>query len=219
MVKERENKYIPALRFQFLTPLYDPLLAWVMRERTFKLRLIQEARISPGSKVLDLGCGTGTLTLLIKQLHPDAQVIGIDGDSQVLTIARRKASQSGINLTFDQGMAYRLPYPESSFDRVLSSLVMHHLTREDRRLALREILRVLKPGSGLLIIDFGKPHNPFAWAISLFMRRWEKAADLIDGMLSEELVQAGFQNVRIVARFMTVFGTIALYSGQKYAAG
>ncbi len=59
----QDANYIPALRFRFLTPLYDPVLRWGMREDTFKNRLIKEARIAPNSLVLDLGCGTGTLTI------------------------------------------------------------------------------------------------------------------------------------------------------------
>ena len=82
------SRYIPALSFKWLTPLYDPLLKWVMREESFKRRLIQQANIHPKMKVLDLGCGTGTLTLMLKRAHPEAEVTGLDGDPQVLDIAR-----------------------------------------------------------------------------------------------------------------------------------
>jgi ubiquinone/menaquinone biosynthesis C-methylase UbiE len=94
-----------------------------MREEHFKLRLIQQAKIHPGMRVLDLGCGTGTLTILIKQLHPDAEVVGMDGDRAVLEVARSKANQAGVDITVDHGMAFQLPYPYNSFDRVLSSLM------------------------------------------------------------------------------------------------
>ena len=94
------SKYIPALRFEWLTPLYDPLLKWVMREETFKRKLIDQAGIQPGMKVLDLGCGTGTLTLMLKRVYPNASVTGMDGDPQVLDIAREKAR--GINIQWDR---------------------------------------------------------------------------------------------------------------------
>lgn len=211
----QNSNYIPALRFRVLTPLYDPLLRWGMREETFKNRLIEYADITPNARVLDLGCGTGTLTILVKQRQPAAEVVGFDGDPQVLEIARAKAGQQGVNISFDQGMAYQLPYPNNSFDRVLSSLVLHHLTTQDRVRALSEVKRVLKPGGEFWMVDFGKPHNAFAYIISLVMRNLERTKDLIDGLLPEQIQRAGFQDVKAVTRFMTLFGTIVLYSGQK----
>ncbi|MFT3894180.1 MAG: methyltransferase domain-containing protein [Anaerolineales bacterium] len=97
------KRYIPALRFKWLTPLYDPLLKWVMREETFKRRIIQQANIQPGMNVLDLGCGTGTLTLMLKRAHPNANITGLDGDPQVLNIAREKSG--GMDIRWDEGLA------------------------------------------------------------------------------------------------------------------
>ena len=210
-----DQPYIPALRFRFLTPLYDPLLRWGMRELTFKRRLIEEAHSAPGFRVLDLGCGTGTLTVLLKQTHPDAEIIGIDGDPTVLTIARAKAALQNLTITFDEGMAFQLPYPDDSFDRIVSSLMFHHLTMEDKQRALHEVYRTLKPGGELLIVDFSKPGNILAWAISRIMRRMEKADDLIQGVLTTLIQRAGFQDTQISEQFMTILGTLALYRGKK----
>lgn len=214
----QDANYIPALGFKVLTPFYDPLLRWGMREETFKNRLIEEARITPGDRVLDLGCGTGTLTILVKQRQPAAEVVGFDGDPQVLEIARAKAAQQNVNITLDQGMAYQLPYPNESFDRVISCLVLHHLTTTDRQRALREVFRVLKCGGEFWIVDFGEPHNPLAFVISLVMRNLERTQDLIHGMLPDQLRGVGFQAVAAVERFMTLFGTIGLYRARKVEA-
>ncbi len=70
---EKGDKYIPALGLDRLTPLYDPWLRWIMREETFKRRLIDQAQIRAGHRVLDLGCGTATLTILIKHIHPQVE--------------------------------------------------------------------------------------------------------------------------------------------------
>jgi len=209
------SNYIPALGHEGLTSLYDPFLKWVMREETFKRALIRQADIGKGERVLDLGCGTATLTILIKQSHPDAEVVGLDGDTQVLEIGRAKAARAGVNITLDHGMAFQLPYPESSFDRVVSSLVFHHLARDDKQRTFNEVFRVLRPGGELHIVDFGKPHHAFAHFISLVARRLERAADNIDGLLPEMMRRAGFARVDEPARFTTVVGTLSLYKGQK----
>jgi len=210
-----DKPYIPALRFRFLTPLYDPVLRWGMRELTFKRRLIEEARIASGFHVLDLGCGTGTLTVLLKQTHPEAEIIGMDGDPTMLKIARAKAALQNLTIPFDEGMAFQLPYPDDSFDRVVSSLMFHHLAIEDKPRALHEAYRTLKSGGELLIVDFAKPGNFLAWAISRIMRRMEKADDLIQGGLTAMIQRAGFQDAQISEQFMTIFGTLALYRGKK----
>src|SRR3989304_2980394 len=129
--KSDKKRYIPALSFRWLTPLYDPLLKWVMREETFKCKLVQQANIQPKMKVLDLGCGTGTLTLMLKRAHPEAEVTGLDGDPQMLDIARDKSR--GTDIQWDEGLASSLPYPDSVFDRVVTSLVIHHLVTDDKR--------------------------------------------------------------------------------------
>ncbi len=211
----QSDKYIPALGHKSLTPLYDPLLSWVMREETFKRALLKQANIGQGQRVLDLGCGTATLTILVKQAHPEAEVVGLDGDEQVLEIGRAKAAKAGVDIKLDHGLAFQLPYPDASFDRALSSLVFHHLSREDKQRALGEVFRILWPGGELHLVDFGKPHNAFAHFISRFARRLERAADNIEGLLPEMMRRAGFTQVEEPARFTTVVGTLSLYKARK----
>ena len=99
-----DKQYMPALGVDWLTPLHDPLLLWVMREEQFRRHLMRQARIAPGYRVLDLGCGTATLTIMLKQTHPEATVIGLDGDPKVLEIGRTKARQAGVEITLDEGL-------------------------------------------------------------------------------------------------------------------
>ena len=89
------DKYIPALRRHRLTPLYDPLQRWLLREMTFKTRLMKRARIQAGQRVLDLGCGTGTLSVLVKRTHPDAEVVGLDCGSASPNDCRGQSSCGG----------------------------------------------------------------------------------------------------------------------------
>src|SRR5258708_22941714 len=145
-MKEQRADCIPALRYHVLTALYDPLLRWTMHESVFKEQLIRQAQIRSGERALDLGCGTGTRTLRLKQVHPDAEVVGLDADPRALRIAEAKAATAGLQVTFDRGMAFALPFPADIFDRVLSSLLFHQLTHENQERTARDEVRVALPG-------------------------------------------------------------------------
>ena len=206
-------RYIPALSFKWLTPLYDPLLKWIMREETFKHQLIQQANIQPNMKVLDLGCGTGTLTLMLKRAHPTAEVTGMDGDPQVLDIAREKSGDT--NIQWDEGLAASLPYPDSVFDRVVTSLVIHHLVTDDKRRAFKEIYRVLKPLGELHVLDFGAPHSFLTRFMITYMHRLEEAADNFDGLIPRFMAEVSFCEVKEVQNFVTLFGPLSLWQAVK----
>ena len=209
------RRYIPALNRTWLTPLYDPLIRWTMRESTFKRDLVSQARILSGHRVLDLGCGTATLTILVKRAHPEAQVVGLDGDPGVLDLARAKATAAGMTISLDLGMAFALPYPEGAFDRVLSSLVFHHLTRSDKQRTAREVFRVLRPGGELHVADFGPPQGHMMRLAASIMRRLEETADNFDGHLPAMFRDAGLVNVEESRQYATLFGPLSFYSARR----
>ncbi len=214
-MSEKPKRYIPALSFRWLTPLYDPLLKWGMREDAFKRRLIERAGIRPSQQVLDLGCGTGTLTLMLKQAVPGAHVTGLDGDPQVLSIARSKSEQVHADIKWDNGLAYNLPYPDHSFDVVVSSLVIHHLTSEDKFRAFQEVHRVLRPSGWFHIVDFGRPFSPITRLQVTVMKNLEQAADNFAGRITTMLQEAGFESVSETEKFNTIFGPIWFYQAFK----
>ena len=217
-MKQRNNEYIPALKYDWLTSIYDLLMRWLLREATFKRQLLNQTQISSGYRVLDLGCGTGTLTLLTKQAHPGAEIIGLDGDPKALQIARNKATRDQLAITFDEGLAQQLPYPDHSFERVVSSLLFHHLTRENKQKVLHEALRVLRPGGELHVADWGQPKNKLMRAAFLLVQildGFETTTDNVNGELPRLFSAAGFQDVQQRSQFGTLFGTIALYQAIK----
>jgi ubiquinone/menaquinone biosynthesis C-methylase UbiE len=209
------DRYIPALGHDLLTPLYDPLIRWFMREAVFKRRLIEQAEIGEGNYVLDLGCGTGTLAILIKQARPRAEVVGLDGDAKVLGIARAKAAKAGVELLLDQGMAYQLPYLDDAFDRVLSSLMLHHLSTENKRRTFSEVFRVLHQGGEFHVVDFGPPRTLYSRLAAHIAARSEEVAVNIKGLLPEMFRVAGFEQVEETGQFMTIAGALSFYSARK----
>ncbi|HEY6073266.1 MAG TPA: class I SAM-dependent methyltransferase [Anaerolineales bacterium] len=208
-------RYIRALSFQWLTPVYDPLIRWTFREQFLKHRLIERAGIQPGQRVLDLGCGTGTLTLMIKQAAPEALVTGLDGDEEVLEIAATKARQAGMQINWDHALAYDLPYPGKSFDIVVSSLVTHHLASREKQLAFKEIHRVLRRGGAFHILDFGRPFSPITRLQAALMQNLEEARDNFKGQIVPMLAEAGFSTASEEEKYTTLFGPVWFYQTQK----
>ena len=151
-----QRPFVPGMGVHWLLPIYDPLTKLLRLDRA-RRDLVIQAELRPGHRVLDIGCGTGSLVVLTKQLFRDVEVVGLDPDEKALTRARRKAQHARTSIQFDRGFADALAYPDGSFDRVLSSFMFHHLQRDEKARTLREIGRVLKPGGTLHLLDFGGP--------------------------------------------------------------
>lgn len=135
---------------------YDTLVKVLTfnRDRPFREKTIALATIQQGQTVLDVGCGTGELTLRAKASAGQAgKVYGIDPAQEMITVAQRKVARKNIDVKFQVGVIEALDFPDQTFDVVLSSLMMHHLPDDLKRDGLREIYRVLKPGGHMLIVD------------------------------------------------------------------
>lgn len=146
--------FIPAAGHDWLLPLYDPLQS-LMGGNSFRRAMVDLAGIQPGQRVLDIGCGTGSLVVQLSKRHPEADITGLDPDPKALARARRKAERTGVSPTLDLGFSDALPYPDASFDFVFSSFMFHHLKPEEQQATLSEVRRVLKPGGALHLVDFG----------------------------------------------------------------
>ncbi len=151
--------YIPPLRYKLLTRFYDPVVRWTTRETAFKRALLAQVAADRPRRVLDLGCGTGTLTIAIAKALPDAAITGLDADTEALGIAADKARQAGVTVGLHCGFSTDLPFADAQFDCIVSSLFFHHLTREAKIATLREVRRVLAPKGSLHVADWGRPSN------------------------------------------------------------
>ena len=208
------ERYIPALAYRWLTPLYDPVVALTTREKTFKAALLKQADLRPGQRVLDLACGTATLTIAAKQRTPGADITGVDGDPEILQRARDKARHAGAELRFDQALSHQMPYQDASFEVVLSSLFFHHLDREAKLATFREVRRVLKPGGMFHVADWGKAANPLMRALFLIVQwldGFATTADNVAGRLPAFMRDCGFAEVTETRRLATPLGSISLY--------
>jgi ubiquinone/menaquinone biosynthesis C-methylase UbiE len=211
-------RYIPALRFDAMTRFYDPIVAATTRERRFKSMLVEQVGLQPGQRLLDVGCGTATLTLMLKRACPRAEVVGLDADPVALGIAHRKAARAGLAIELREGMAQAPGVPDASFDHVTASLVFHHLDAAGKASALAAILRALVPGGALHIADWGRAHDPLMRLMFLGVQLLDGFAtttDHVRGRLPDYLRRAGFVEVEETRRLRTPMGTIALYRGRR----
>lgn len=161
MTTTDDRPFMPGAPTPRLMRLYDPL-SRVMGIRDAQWQLVAQAGIEPGATVVEIGCGTGNVLALAARVAPDTTVIGLDPDREALAIADRKMRRAGLAVRLDHGYADRLPYTDSSVDRVLSSLMFHHLPAAEQSAALREVRRVLVPGGRLHLLDLdgGRPTPP-----------------------------------------------------------
>ena len=171
---------------------YD-VLVWVLtlgNERRFRQRLAELARLEAGQSVLDVGCGTGALAIAAKGfVGAGGEVAGVDPSPEMVARAKRKAAKAGVEVRFDVGTIEALPFPDATFDTVLSSLMLHHLTDEGLQKGLGELVRVLRAGGRFLAVDIGasggKRHGPFL--------RMGKHADFDLDTLAPALEAAGLR--------------------------
>jgi demethylmenaquinone methyltransferase/2-methoxy-6-polyprenyl-1,4-benzoquinol methylase/phosphoethanolamine N-methyltransferase len=132
-------------------------MAWVSsfgQEKAIRQATLRVAELKPGDKVLDVGCGTGTLGVAAwRKVRPDGEVTGIDASPEMVELARRKAKKKGSGAQFKVAPIEALPLEDGSLDVVLSTLMLHHLPDDVKGEGFAEVARVLKPGGRFVAVD------------------------------------------------------------------
>lgn len=151
---------------------------------------------------------------MLKRSCPEATVVGLDGDRDILAVARRKVATAGVDVELCEGMVFTPPFVPQSFDRVVSSLVFHHLTTEDKRRTFAKARESLRPGGELHITDWGEARTPFmrfAFLSVQLLDGFRTTADNVHGRLIPLMREAGFISVTETHRTTTLLGTLSYY--------
>ena len=209
-MSESARTYLPAAGYGWSLPLYDPIVKLLGGDKA-RMVLLDHAALRPGYRVLDIGCGTATLAILIKHSHPDVEVVGIDPDSKALARARRKAANAAVSIQFDQGFGDNLPYLEASFDRVFSSFMFHHLPSDEKGRTLRAVRRVLKPGGGFHMLDFEGPESGSNGVLAHILHSSKRLKENSESKVLSVMGESGFADPRKVHRQAMLFGHIAYF--------
>jgi ubiquinone/menaquinone biosynthesis C-methylase UbiE len=220
MTEHRPNSitrhdYLPAFGKDALLPFYD-LLTRVLGMGKVYDTLVAQAELADGLRVLEIGCGTGNVTVRAKRAHPGTDLTGLDPDPLALARAQRKAGGlTGIR--FERGFAQELPYTDGEFDRVLSSMMLHHLDEDVKAAALVEVHRVLRPGGRLHIVDIGG-HTTVHHGLAA---RWTKKNPHVAGNLGDAIPRllgsVGFECTEVGTRRSRLIGQLTFYRATRPA--
>ncbi len=211
-----KTRFVPANGRFLPTALYDRSIAITMREGAWRPRLVREVLSGDPGEVLDLGCGTGTLAIAMARAAGRARITGIDGDPEILDIARAKEGSQGID--FVGGLADTLPFDDGSFDRVVCSLLLHHLDPAVKRAALAETRRVLRSGGRLHVADFGRSQDPLMRILFAGLQVLDGFANTADhpaGRLPAMIETTGFYSVERTLALRTAWGSFEVLSADR----
>jgi ubiquinone/menaquinone biosynthesis C-methylase UbiE len=206
IIDNHRKDFLPAAGHDLFLPLYDPLVSLMGGGRA-RRGLIAQANIQSGQHILDIGCGTGTLVMLLKRKYPSVQVVGLDPDPKALRRAKNKLRRAGVSAQLDQGFADQLSYEDDSFDRVFSSFMFHHLEERDREMMLGEVVRVLKPEGSFHLLDFAADHASHG-PLDHFIHAHARLKDNTQERLLQLMSSAGFRNAEKVKEGKMLLGLL-----------
>jgi ubiquinone/menaquinone biosynthesis C-methylase UbiE len=209
------DAFTPALGRLAPTRFYDSVVA-LTRERLWRALAVMHAAPQPDELILDVGCGTGSLALLLSRVQPQARIVGVDPDPEVLAVARRKGELAHVAVQWRRGMGDALSeaVDEGSVSTVMSSLVLHQCPVEMKRAVLASMVGVLRPGGKVVIADYGLQRTRLmrsAFRIVQLADGHTNTQPNADGVLPELMSDAGFRGIHEADVVATVTGSISIY--------
>ncbi len=218
------QSFTPAAGDPKYTKYYDTVIALLTREDRWRSAVIARLELTPDDVVVDVGCGTASLAIRIKQQQPGARVIGVDPDPQVLAIARAKVRRAGVQVEFVEGMgdrAVELLGPGLA-TKVVSSLVLHQCPVPMKKAMIANMFTLLRPGGELVIADYGLQRDALmrlGFRIVQFVDGKRDTQPNADGILPGLIEPAGFADVAEVSVIRTGTGSISLYRATRPVSG
>jgi ubiquinone/menaquinone biosynthesis C-methylase UbiE len=210
-----QHDYIPAFGKDALLPFYD-LLTRVLGMGSAYDALVAQAELADGLRVLEIGCGTGNVTVRAKRAAPGTDMIGCDPDPLALARAQRKV-QGITGIRFERAYAQELPFADGEFDRVLSSMMLHHLDDDVKASAAAEIHRVLRPGGELHILDIGGPMTASDGVMGRRMLRSPHIGGSLGDAIPRLLRSVGFDASVVASRPHRFVGRLTFYRATRTA--
>lgn len=215
-----DRAFVPALGDHRLTPFYDATVSLMTCERTWRRAFVKQIAPEPRDVILDVGCGTGTLAVMLKQACPSASVHATDPDPDVLTRAETKARDAGVLVHLAQGYGTGAAASAAGNrpNKVVSSLVLHQIPIDGKKATLASAFAALRPGGELHVADFGAQKSPlmrFAFRQIQVLDGQNNTQANADGLLPQLMEEAGFVSVRENMVIPTPSGSISLYSALR----
>lgn len=210
-----EPRFTPALGRAGLTGLYDLAVRLLTRERTWRTALLAQLAPRDGETILDIGCGTGSFAIMVKQAAPGARVIGLDPDGQVLQRAAVKAERAGVAIEWRQGFARDAAAVPGAIDKAVSSLVFHQTPLSEKRAGLAAMLAAVARGGEIHVADYARqPDKTMRRLFGLTVQRLDGKKDTqpnAGGALETILADLAGRAITPEAVVRTPTGAISLF--------
>lgn len=212
--------YIPALGRREWTGMYDWVIAAMTRERVWRSLVIAALAPRNGEIIVDLGAGTGSLGIMIKNHAPGVRLVAVDPDPEVRLIGERKARAAGVEIEYitAMGNAPIASIEATGVDGVTCSLVLHQCPLEAKQAILENAFRLLKPGGRLVLADYGEQPTPLmrlAFLLVQLTDGFEPAEHNRRGAIPRLLQVCGFKLTETVKRVPTATGLISIWRATK----
>jgi ubiquinone/menaquinone biosynthesis C-methylase UbiE len=220
--KKKENQFIPALGYNWLTKFYDLAIKLTMPEKEFRSKLIDYLNPQDNEHILEFGFGTGENLILANNRNEKTNYFGLEIDPKVKYITEKKFGKKEIEIRLDLYDGNIFPYRDNTFDKIVSSLVFHQLDKQTKNSSLNEIYRVLKPNGEIIIGDWGEAKSKLmriSFYMVQFLDGFKTTRDNVEGLIPVYMINAGFNNAKELSYINTKIGSYCFYKGNKHSLG